>query len=65
MCDTDMAASLQWTLPNNTGGHDVVIQHYELTGLPQSATCSPGPCDRIITGNTTSITSVRPAMVYL
>ena len=42
--------TLQWTPPTNTS---VVITHYELTGLPQYATCSPGPCDMINDTNTT------------
>ena len=42
--------TLQWTPPTNTS---VVITHYELAGLPQYATCSPGPCDTINATNTT------------
>ena len=63
MCDSDKGASLHWTPPNNTGGHDVVIEHYQLTGLPQSATCSPGPCD-MITDNTTTITGLLCDTIY-
>ena len=39
--------TLQWTPPTNTGGQGVMITHYVLTGLPQSASCSTSPCDNI------------------
>ena len=50
--------TLQWTPPTNTGGQGVMITHYELTGLPQSASCSTGPCDNI-TSTTTTITGLQ------
>ena len=49
--------TLQWTPPTNTGGQGVMITHYVLTGLPQSASCSTGPCDNI-TSTTTTITGL-------
>ena len=53
-----MAVTLQWTPPTNTGGQGVMITHYVLTGLPQSASCSTGPCDNI-TSTTTTITGLQ------
>ena len=50
--------TLQWTPPTNTGGQGVMITHYVLTGLPQSASCSTGPCDNI-TSTTTTITGLQ------
>ena len=47
--------ALQWTPPTNTGGQGVVITHYSITGLPQSASCSTGPCDMI---DSTAITII-------
>ena len=61
LCDGDsnMAVTLQWTPPTNTGGQGVMIAHYVLTGLPQlSASCSTGPCDNI-TSTTTTITGLQ------
>ena len=63
-CDSDsnMAVILQWTPPTNTGGQlGVKIEHYMLTGLPQSASCCPaGPCDIMIVGTvTTMITGLQ------
>ena len=54
MCDSDdkNRVTLLWTPPTNTNTVDV-ITHYELAGLPQSATCSSGPCDMINSTNTT------------
>ena len=51
-CDSNdnNQVTLQWTPPTSTS---VVITHYELAGLPQYATCSPGPCDMINATNTT------------
>ena len=49
--------TLQWTPPTNTGGQGVMITHYVLTGLPQSASCSTGPCDNI-TSTTATITGL-------
>ena len=48
-CDSNsnMAVTLQWTPPTNTGGQGVMITHYNITGLPQSASCSTGPCDMV------------------
>ena len=46
--------TLQWTPPTGV----LVITHYELAGLPQYATCSPGPCD-MINGTTTTITGLQ------
>ena len=45
--DSNMAVTLQWTPPTNTGGQGVMITYFVLTGLPQSASCSTGPCDNI------------------
>ena len=53
-----MAVTLWWTPPTNTGGQGVVITHYNITGLPQSASCSPGPCD-MIDGTATTITGLQ------
>ena len=39
--------TLWWTPPTNTGGQGVMITHYNITGLPQSASCFPGPCDMV------------------
>ena len=50
--------TLQWTPPTNTGGQGVVITHYNITGLPQSASCSPGPCD-MVDGTATTITGLQ------
>ena len=50
--------TLQWTPPTNTGGQGVVITHYNITGLPQSASCSPDPCD-MVDGTATSITGLQ------
>ena len=50
--------TLQWTPPTNTGGQGVMITHYVLTGLPQSASCSTGPCDNI-TSTTTTVTGLQ------
>ena len=50
--------TLQWTPPTNTGGQGVMITQYVLTGLPQSASCSTGPCDNI-TSTTTTITGLQ------
>ena len=58
MCDdssNNNQFNLQWTPPTNTGGQGVVITHYNITGLPQSASCSTGPCDMI----TTTITGLH------
>ena len=49
---------LQWTPPTNTGGQGVVITHYNITGLPQSASCSTGPCD-MVEGTATTITGLQ------
>ena len=60
-CDSNsnMPVTLQWTPPTNTGGQGVEIEHYMLTGLPQSASCCPaGPCDRIV-GTMTTITGLQ------
>ena len=64
-CDgnSNMAVTLQWTPPTNTGGQGVMITHYVLTGLPQSASCSTGPCD-MITGTTTTITGLQCGSTY-
>ena len=54
-CD-DLKVTLQWTPPTDTGGQNVGIQYYNITGLPHDKeTCSPGPCN-MITGTTTTIT---------
>ena len=53
-----MAVTLQWTPPTNTGGQGVVITHYNITGLPQSASCSTGPCD-MVDGTGTTITGLQ------
>ena len=61
MCDdssNDNQFNLQWTPPTNTGGQGVVITHYNITGLPQSASCSPGPCD-MVDGTATTITGLQ------
>ena len=50
--------TLQWTPPTNTGGQGVVITHYFVTGLPQSASCSTGPCD-MVDGTATTITGLQ------
>ena len=50
--------TLQWTPPTT------MITHYELAGLPQYATCSPGPCD-MINGTTTTITGLRCNTSYM
>ena len=50
--------TLQWTPPTNTGGQGVVITHYIITGLPQSASCSTGPCD-MVDGTATAITGLQ------
>ena len=50
--------TLLWTPPTNTGGQGVVITHYVLNGLPQSASCSTGPCD-MIGGTMTIITGLQ------
>ena len=55
---SNMAVTLQWTPPTNTGGQGVVITHYNITGLPQSASCSTGPCD-MIDGTATTITGLQ------
>ena len=55
---SDMPVTLQWTPPTNTGGQGVVITHYNITGLPQSASCSPGPCD-MVDGTATTITGLQ------
>ena len=49
--------TLQWTPPTNTGGQGVVITHYIITGLPQSASCSTGPCD-MVNSTATTITGL-------
>ena len=56
--DSNMAVTLQWTPPTDTGGQGVMITHYVLTGLPQSASCSTGPCNNI-TSTTTTITGLQ------
>ena len=56
--DSNMAVTLQWTPPTNTGGQGMMITHYMLIGLPQSASCSTGPCDNI-TSTTTTITGLQ------
>ena len=55
---SNMAVTLQWTPPTNTGGQGVVITHYNITGLPQRAICSPGPCD-MVDGTATTITGLQ------
>ena len=57
-CDgnSNMAVTLQWTPPTNTGGQGVMITHYVLTGLPQSASCSNVPNCNMTTGTTTTTT---------
>ena len=50
-----MAVTLQWTPPTSTGG---LITHYNIIGLPQSASCSPGPCD-MVDGTATTITGLQ------
>ena len=50
--------ALQWTPPTNTGGQGVVITHYAVTGLPQSASCSTGPCS-MVNGTATTITGLQ------
>ena len=59
-CDNSNGSqvTLQLSPPPNTGGQDVVITHYNITGLPQSASCSPGPCD-MVNGTATSITGLQ------
>ena len=59
MCDSDdkNRVTLLWTPPNSTNTVDVMT-HYELAGLPQSVTCSPGPCD-MIDSTHTSITGLQ------
>ena len=49
--------TLQWTPPTNTGGQGVVIIHYSIAGLPQSASCSPDPCD-MVDSTATTITGI-------
>ena len=56
--------TLQWTPPTNTGGQGVVITHYNITGLPQSAICSPGPCD-MIDGTATTIADLQCNTSYM
>ena len=56
--------TLQWTPPTNTGGQGVVITHYNITGLPQSAICSPGPCD-MVDGTATTITGLQCNTSYM
>ena len=51
--------TLQWTPPTNTGGQSVMITHYNITGLPQSASCSPGPCDMVDSTGATTITGLQ------
>ena len=50
--------SLQWTLPNDTGGDNVIIEHYvvDVTG-PAGVTCSPEPCNKI-SGTTIFLTGL-------
>ena len=55
---SNMPVTLQWTPPTNTGGQGVVITHYNITGLPQSASCSTGPCDMVV-GTGTTITGLQ------
>ena len=50
--------TLLWTPPTNTGGQGVMITHYNITGLPQSASCSTGPCD-MVGGTGTTITGLQ------
>ena len=50
--------TLQWTPPTNTGGQGVVITHYNITGLPQSASCVPGSCD-MVDGTAITITGLQ------
>ena len=50
--------TLLWTPPTNTGGQGVMITHYAVTGIPQSASCSTGPCD-MVNGTTTTITGLQ------
>ena len=68
-CDSNsnMAVTLQWTPPTNTGGQGVMITHYNITGLPQSASCSTGPCDMVdgILLSSSLVYSVTPATVCL
>ena len=49
--------NLLWTPPTNTDGQGVVITHI-ITGLPQSASCFPGPCD-MVDGTATTITGLQ------
>ena len=53
-----MAVTLQWTPPTNTGGQGVEITHYNIIGLPQSASCFPGPC-HMVDGTATTITGLQ------
>ena len=48
--------TLQWTPPTDTGGDNVIIEHYvvDVTG-PAGVTCSPEPCN-MISGTTTNTT---------
>ena len=58
-CDSNSnQVTLQWTPPTNTGGQGVVITHYNITGLPQSASCSTGPCD-MVDSTATTITGLQ------
>ena len=41
-----------------------MITHYELAGLPQYATCSPGPCD-MINGTNTTLTGIQCNTSYM
>ena len=61
-CNGNNQVTLQWIPPTNTS--DVVITHYELTGLPQYATCSPGPCD-MINGTNTTLTGLQCNTSYM
>ena len=56
--------TLQWTPPTNTGGQGVMITHYIITGQPQSASCSTGPCD-MVDGTATTITGLQCGTSYM
>ena len=55
--------TLLWTPPTDTGGQGVMITHYNITGLPQSASCSTGPCD-MVTSTMTTITDLQCGTSY-
>ena len=56
--DSNIPVTLQWTPPTNTGGQGVMNTYYIITGLPQSASCSTGPCD-MVDGTATTITGLQ------